>query len=222
MIPRIILQEENRKHWKNHGKAIRVFPMIDVESFRVLYCEDNGVSNTPVNIIVGTSIIKEFLDLSDDEVVEGLMLDNRLQYALHSTNFEEQPLSDKNLSHFCKHGYDYYEKTGIDFMHNCIVSLSSEIARFAKSSSEKCLMLLKDADSLFNLCKDTYTDREEYILFNRCMDEQTIADGGTRRLATHEDGTMYSSMLQNSSNTYATFCSKAGEEHRGYVANLEH
>ena len=62
--------------------AEELFPMIDEEPFRVLYCEDNGAPNIPVNIIVGASIIKELLDLSDDEVVEGLMLDIRLQYAL--------------------------------------------------------------------------------------------------------------------------------------------
>ena len=269
--------------------AEELFPMIDEEAFRVLYCEDNGAPNTPVNIIVGACIIKELLDLSDDEVVEGLMLDIRLQYALHTTSFEEQPLSDKSLSRFRKRCYDYYENTGIDLIHNCIVSLSSEIARvmkitgrtrrmdsmmidsnikklsrleliytciaglvkrlskegsieipealmhyavsndfnqvfyYAKSSTyaEKCLTLLKDADTLSELCKDTCADWEEYILFKRCMDEQTIVDDGTRRLATHEDGTMNSSMLQNPSDPDATFRSKAGEEHRGYVANLE-
>jgi len=66
--------------------AEEVFPMIAEEPFRVLYCENNGAPNTPVNIIVGASIIKELLDLSDDEVVEGLMLDIRLQYALHTTS----------------------------------------------------------------------------------------------------------------------------------------
>ena len=112
--------------------AEEVFPMIDEEPFRVLYCEDNGAPNTPVNIIVGASIIKELLDLSDDEVVEGLMLDIRLQYALHTTSFEEQPLSDKSLSRFRKRCYDYYEKNGTDLIHNCIVSLSSEIAHVMK------------------------------------------------------------------------------------------
>ena len=269
--------------------AEEVFPMIDEEPFRVLYCEDNGAPNTPVNIIVGASIIKELLDLSDDEVVEGLMLDIRLQYALHTTSFEEQPLSDKSLSRFRKRCYDYYEKTGVDLIHNCIVSLASEIARvmkitgrtrrmdsmmidsnirklsrleliytcianfvkrlskeggitipeelahyaapndfnqvfyYAKSSSyaEKCLTLLRDAEALSELVKDNCTDWEEYILFKRCIDEQTIVDEGTRRLATHEDGTMHSSILQNPSDPDATFRSKAGEEHRGYVANLE-
>ena len=269
--------------------AEEVFPMIDEEPFRVLYCEDNGAPNTPVNIVVGASIIKELLDLSDDEIVEGLMLDVRLQYALHTTSFEEQPLSDKSLSRFRRRCYDYYEKTGIDLIHNCIVSLAGEIARvmkitgrtrrmdsmmidsnikklsrleliytcianlvkrisresgikipeelshyavpndynqvfyYAKSSSyaEKCLTLLNDADTLSALCKDACDGWEEYILFKRCMDEQTIIDDGTRRLATREDGTMHSSMLQNPSDPDATFRSKAGEDHRGYVANVE-
>lgn len=53
-----------------------------------------------VNIIVGALIIKELFDLSDDEVVENLMLDIHDQYALRTTSFEEQPLSDKTLSRF--------------------------------------------------------------------------------------------------------------------------
>ena len=266
-----------------------IFPMIDEEPFRVLYCEDNGTPNTPVNIIVGACIIKELLDLSDDEIVEGLMLDIRLQYALHTTSFEEQPLSDKSLSRFRKRCYDYYNKTGIDLIHNCIVSLAKEIARimkitgrtrrmdsmmidanikklsrleliytcianllkrlskegsaeipeelkhyavpndynqvfyYAKSASyaEKCLTLLNDADTLFNLCGDRYTDWEEYVLFKRCMSEQTVVDDGSRRLTTREDGTMDSSILQNPSDPEATFRSKAGKEHRGYAANFE-
>ena len=46
-------------------------------------------------------------------------------------------------------------------------------------------------------------------------------DEGSRRLATCEDGTMNSSMLQSPSDPEATFRSKVGEEHRGYVANFE-
>lgn len=53
------------------------------------------------------------------------------------------------------------------------------------------------------------------------MSEQTIVNNGIRRLATHEDGTMDSSMLQNPSDPKAAFRSKSGEEHRGYVANFE-
>lgn len=78
------------------------------EPFRVLYCEDNGRPNTPINVMAGARIIREMLDYSDDNIVEGLMLDVRLQYALHTTSFEEQPLSDKSLPNFrkrcCQHG----------------------------------------------------------------------------------------------------------------------
>ena len=269
--------------------AEELFPMIDEEPFRVLYCEDNGAPNTPVNVLIGASIVKEMHDYSDDEIVEGLMLDVRLQYALHTTSFKEQPLSDKSLSRFRNRCYDYYEKTGIDLIHNCIVALAGEIAcvmkitgrtrrmdsmmidsnikklsrleliytcianlvkriskeggitipeelahyatpndynqvfYYAKSSSyaEKCLTLLNDADTLSALCKDACNNWEEYTLFKRCIDEQTIVDDGTRRLATREDGTMHSSMLQNPSDPDATFRSKAGKDHRGYVANVE-
>ena len=111
--------------------AEELFPMIDEEPFRILY-DKVGFPNTPVNIIIGACIIKELLDLSDDEIVEGLMLDVRLQYALHTTSFEEQPLSDKSLSRFRKRCYDYYNKTGIDLIHNCIVSIAGEIAAVMK------------------------------------------------------------------------------------------
>jgi hypothetical protein len=276
------------KSWANTF-AEDLFPMIDEEPFRVLYCEDNGSPNTPVNIIIGACIIKELLDLSDDEIVEGLMLDIRLQYALHTTSFDEQPLSDKSLTRFRKRCYNYYNKTGVDLIHNCIVSLAGEIAKvmkitgrtrrmdsmmidsnikklsrleliytcisnlvkriskeggleipetlkhyavpndfnqvfyYAKSSSyaEKCLTLLNDADVLFELCQENCGEWEEYILFKRCMTEQTVVNDGSRRLATREDRTMNSSMLQNPSDPEATFRCKAGEEHRGYVANFE-
>ena len=276
---------------KSWAKAFaeEIFPAIDEKPFRVLYCEDNGSPNTPVNIIIGACIIKELLDLSDDEIVEGLMLDLRLQYALRTTAFKEQPLSDKSLTRFRRRCYEYYNKTGIDLIHNCIVSLSEEIAKvmkitgrtrrmdsmmidanikklsrleliytcianlvkritketkisipeeikhytmpndfnqvfyYAKSSSfaERCLELLKDADTVLNLCYENCKKWDEYILFKRCMEEQTIVENENRRLSTKEDGVMNSSILQNPSDPEATYRSKAGKEHRGYVANLE-
>jgi hypothetical protein len=39
-------------------------------------------------VIVGALIIWEFFDYSDDEMMENLMLDLHLQYALHATSFE--------------------------------------------------------------------------------------------------------------------------------------
>ena len=86
-------------------------------------------SNTPVNITVGALIIKEMFQISDDETVENLMFDPRYQYALHTTSYEEQPLSDKTLSRFRKRCYDYESAYGIDLLHECVTDLSRKIAK---------------------------------------------------------------------------------------------
>lgn len=68
-------------------------------------------------------------DYSDDEMVENLMLDLHLQYALHTTSFEEQPLSDKTLSRFRKRCYDYETLHNEDLYHDCVKNLSAVIAK---------------------------------------------------------------------------------------------
>lgn len=113
--------------------AEEIFPAIDEERFRVIYSNrTQSRFNTPVNVCVGSLIIKELFQISDDEIVENLMLDPRYQYALHTTSFEEQPLSDKTLSRFRKRCYDYEQETGIDLLHDCIADLSSKIAKMMK------------------------------------------------------------------------------------------
>ncbi len=109
--------------------ADEIFPSIDEQRFSVLYSNHASRPNTPVNVIVGALIIKELFDYSDDEMVENLMLDLHLQYALHTTSFEEQPLSDKTLSRFRKRCYDYETLYGIDLYKDCVTDLSSSIAK---------------------------------------------------------------------------------------------
>ena len=113
-----------------------LFPKINEEMFAVLFSAKASRPSTPVNVIVGAIIIKELFDYSDDEIVETLMFDPRMQYALHTTSFEEQPLSDKSLSRFRKRCYDYEDKTGIDLMHDCMVSLADEIAKMMNISGK--------------------------------------------------------------------------------------
>ena len=265
-----------------------IFPNIDEESFRVIYSDKASRPNTPVNVLVGGSIIKDLFDLSDDEMVEGLMLDFRFQYALHTMSYEEQPLSDKSLSRFRRRCYEYETTHGVDLLHDCIDSLSAEIAklmnidgrirrmdstmieanirnlsrleliytciaklvkylekvgadfdheqlghyldpedynRFIYHSrnedvDKRMLTLLEDADSLLEFCNGGYDDVTEYQLFSRCMAEQTIPEGSGRRLRNKDDGGMDSNIMQNPSDPDATFRSKAGKDHQGYVANL--
>ena len=112
--------------------ADEIFPAIDEERFSVLYSHKASRPNTPVNVIIGALIIKELFDYSDDEIVENLMLDLHLQYALHTTSYEEQPLSDKTLSRFRKRCYDYETLHGVDLYHDCVKDLSDKIAKIMK------------------------------------------------------------------------------------------
>ena len=110
--------------------AEKVFPYIREEDFAILYSNKASRPNTPVNVIVGALILKEALGVTDDEMVQGLMFDLRYQYALHTTSFEEQPLSDRTLSRFRARCLAYETETGTDLIHACITSLAKQISEF--------------------------------------------------------------------------------------------
>ena len=129
------LTEREKKALDNSWAKIfadEIFPAIDEERFSVLYSNKASRPNTPVNVIIGALIIKELFDYSDDEIVENLMLDLHLQYALHTTSYEEQPISDKTLSRFRKRCYDYETLHGVDLYHDCVKDLSDKIAKIMK------------------------------------------------------------------------------------------
>ena len=125
-------QKALKKSWAQTF-ADDLFPKIDESMFSVLY-SDNDASrpNTPVNVIVGGLIIKELFDYSDDEIVEGAMFDYRIQTALHTTSFKEQPFSDKTLTRFRKRCYNYETTHGVDLFHDCVKNLAAEIAKIMK------------------------------------------------------------------------------------------
>jgi hypothetical protein len=106
----------------------RIFPAIDEEPFSVLYSDNASRPNTPVNVLMGALILKEFFGQSDDDIRESLMFDIRYQVALHTTSFPEQPLSDRSLGRLRTRCTTYEEETGIDLIHDCVISLSREIA----------------------------------------------------------------------------------------------
>ncbi len=268
--------------------ADEIFPAIDETRFSVLYSDKASRPNTPVNIIVGALIIKELFDLSDDEVVENLMLDIHLQYALHTTSYEEQPLSDKTLSRFRKRCYDYERNYGIDLFHDCICDLNNKIAKMMNINSHikrmdslmieanikkmsrvellyTCVanlakhiyktdknmlpesllhycnpddrnlviyhsrnidvntrinIIINEADELIKICKDDFYEVNEYKLLLRCLEEQTIIDNGIRRIRDKGDELPSPKSLQSPYDPEATFRTKAGKKHVGYIANV--
>lgn len=127
-----LTERERRFLEKSWAKtfADKIFPAIDENLFSVLYSNKASRPNTPVNIIVGALILKECLQDTDDELVQALMFDIRYQYALHTTSFEEQPLSDRTLSRFRARCLAYETETGIDLIRVCVTSLAKEISEF--------------------------------------------------------------------------------------------
>lgn len=141
-----------------HIFSEEIFPAIDESRFEVLYSDKASRPNTPVNVIIGALIIKELFDYSDDEMVENLMLDLHLQYALHTTSFEEQPLSDKTLSRFRNRCYAYETAYGEDLYHDCVKDLSSKIAKLMKLNGR-----IKRMDSMMIESNIRFLSRMELI-----------------------------------------------------------
>ena len=122
----------------------RIFPLIDEKPYSVLYSNnDASRPNTPVNIIIGSLVIKELLDLTDDELLESSMLDIRFRYALNTTSYEEQPISDRTLSRFRERCYKHELETGEDLVKDTVTELSGEMAAIMKINGR-----LKRMDSL--------------------------------------------------------------------------
>jgi len=85
-----------------------IFPRIAEDRFAVLFSDNPATRpNTPVNVIIGMFILKEIYDHTDDDLLEEVLFDIRYQYALHTTSFTEQPVSDRTLSRFRERLYAY-------------------------------------------------------------------------------------------------------------------
>ena len=123
--------------------AEKIFPKINEAPYAVLYSDTASRPNTPVNVIIGALILKEFTGQSDEDFNTSLMFDIRYQYALHTTSFIEQPLSDRTLGRFRERCITYEKQTGIDLLHDTITSLSEEMATMMKVDRS-----LKRMDSL--------------------------------------------------------------------------
>jgi hypothetical protein len=128
------MSERKRKMLENswaHQFSSEIFANIDEMMFAPLYSEKtNSRPNSPINVIFGALILKDFMCLTEDEFVETMEFDFRYQYALHTTSFEQQPISDRTFSRFRERVTAYELVTGIDLIHECMVSLADHICKF--------------------------------------------------------------------------------------------
>jgi hypothetical protein len=131
--------------------ATRIFPLIDESKFEALYCNNNGRPNTPVNVVIGSLILKEMFALTDEELLESIIFDSRYQYALHLTSDGEIPYSDRTPSRFRERLYKHELETGEDLLKEEIERLGGELASLMNIHSN-----IKRMDSVMapSSCKD--------------------------------------------------------------------
>ena len=73
-----------------------IFTRINEHIFAPLYSEKtNSRPNAPINVLVSALILKDFTSLTDEEITEACEFDFRYQYALHTTSFADQPVSER-------------------------------------------------------------------------------------------------------------------------------
>ncbi|MFV0341853.1 MAG: transposase [Anaerocolumna sp.] len=277
------------KSWAKDFADI-VFPAINEERFSVLYSEQAfSRPNTPINVTVGSLILKEMLGLSDDELLDSICCDTRFQYALHTTSFSEQPISDRTFSRFRERLYNYEVTTGIDLLKEEMKSLADAYGKYLNLNSnlkrmdslmiasnckrmsrleivytvvanavkllerlgeneliptdmlhyldsddhndviyhsknedvtDRLTTVIKDAGRMRNLMSgDEWLEFSEYQLLSRvlCEQAQEENDGCLKPKPKSE---IQPHSLQNPSDPDATYRSKAGKEHKGYVGNI--
>ena len=208
-----LTEREKRMLEKSWAKtfADKVFPAIDENIFSVLYSKKASRPNTPVNVIVGALILKEALNVTDDEIVEAMAFDIRYQYALHTTSFEEQPISDRTLSRFRARVLSYETEHDVDLIHECVVKTAKEISDFMNMTPDKqrmdSLMVAANIRNLSllelfytcvsNLCKimnergtkipdeqHHYIEKDDY---NKCIYHKRNMDATERTIVVMKD-----------------------------------
>jgi hypothetical protein len=97
-----LIPEEKRQRLDQTWAAVfrsKALRLIDESRFAPMFCEDNGRPNQPVQVVLGTLILKELLDLTDREALEQLEFNLLWQHALRLTP-EEAHLCQKTLHNF--------------------------------------------------------------------------------------------------------------------------
>ena len=138
-------------------------------------------------------MLKEEHGLSDEELVASICFDVRYQYALRTTQLEEQPVSDRIFSRFRKRIAQFEQETGRNLLDEEMGQLNEVYAGY---------MQLKEYQLLARVIREQADHKEDGSLCPKDKSEIT-ADS-----------------MQNPSDPDAAFRRKAGKEHKGYVLNV--
>ena len=148
------LTEREIKHLKGSWAETfskKIFPFIKEDRFSLLY-SDNPASrpNNPVNVYFGLLILREIFNQSDEEALNSLMFDIRYQHALHTTSFQEQPISKNSLTNFRAAVYRYNQEYGVDLIQEEIEAQAKTFSKLLKIDGKTVRM---DSLMISSSCK---------------------------------------------------------------------
>ena len=282
------IQKLVEKSWaKDYAEYI--FPNINEGRFSVLYSESGSRPNTPVNVIIGSLMLKEYFGQSEEELLMSIYCNVLYQYALHLTQMEKPPVSDRSWSRFRERLEAYEKEHGRDLLKEEMESLAkitaehmglkSDVKRMDSlmvasrckrmsrlevlyAVNERAVRLLNrlgvceyipgecmhyldedDRNNVIYRCRGAevegqigkairegialkkgleetgLTEKEEYELLCRVIEDQTETDENGKRVA-KDKRKISPTSLQNPSDPDATFRRKAGKDYTGYVGNV--
>jgi len=163
-------------------------------------------------------VVHELMGLTDEEFMDSLMVASNIR-----------KLGRMELLYTCVADLvSFLHRTGMDDLlggmeHYYDPNDYNRVIYHSKSedASDRIKQILADADKLLVECEGACDESSAYQLLVRVLKEQTVVEeSGARRLKTKEDGAMGSQILQNPSDSDATYREKAGKQNRGYTANV--
>jgi hypothetical protein len=159
-------------------------------------------------VIVGGMVLEELMGLTDEEFMDSLMVASNIR-----------KLGRMELLYTCVADLvSFLHRTGMDDLlggmeHYYDPNDYNRVIYHSKSedASDRIKQILADADKLLVECEGACDESSAYQLLVRVLKEQTVVEeSGARRLKTKEDGAMGSQILQNPSDSDATYREKAG------------
>ncbi len=119
-----------------------IFCNIDEEPFAILYSENRGRPNFPVNILVALEIIKHFRDYTDEELIEEFFFNLQIKWALGIRDIGDCPIAERTLYEFRERLYAHAIKNpGTDcLIHQQFMSITQHLVEFLKLSTEEMRM----------------------------------------------------------------------------------
>ena len=163
-------------------------------------------------------MLEKLMGLTDEEFMDSLMVASNIR-----------KLGRMELLYTCVADLvSFLHRTGMDDLlggmeHYYDPNDYNRVIYHSKSedASDRIKQILADADKLLAECEGACDESSAYQLLVRVLKEQTVVEeSGARRLKTKEDGAMGSQILQNPSDSDATYREKAGKQNRGYTANV--